>query len=82
MHARLADLAELIRATLAVAFSLAAVASFGAGHVLVSRPHEAELARLRQRVELLDFVAQHVLMMTPAERRQFDALINGNDRRR
>jgi hypothetical protein len=31
------------------------------------------LASLRQRVELLDFVAQRVITMTPAERRQFDA---------
>lgn len=61
----------------AVALSLATLASFGAGYSLASRPHHAELASLRQRVELLDFVAQRVLTMTPAERRQFDALIRG-----
>jgi hypothetical protein len=61
----------------AVALSLATLGSFGAGHALASRPHDAELARLRQRVELLDVVAQRVLTMTPAERRQFDALMNG-----
>ena len=32
---------------------------------------------LRSRVELLDFVAQRVITMTPSERRQFDALMKG-----
>ena len=50
-------------------------AAFGAGYVWASRPYEAELASLRTRVELLDAVAQRVLTMTPAERRQFDALM-------
>jgi hypothetical protein len=59
----------------AVVFSLAASASFGAGYVWAVRPLEAELTSLRSRVELLDFVAQRVLTMTPAERRQFDTLI-------
>jgi hypothetical protein len=65
----------------AVALSLATLASFGAGHALASRPQDAELARLRQRVELLDFVAERVLTMTPAERRQFDALMKGRAQR-
>jgi hypothetical protein len=56
-----------------VILSLVASASFGAGYIWAIRPFEAELASLRSRVELLDFVAQRVLTMTPAERRQFDA---------
>jgi hypothetical protein len=43
--------------------------------VWASRPYEAELASLRTRVELLDVIAHRVITMTPAERRQFDALM-------
>ena len=60
---------------IAVAFALAAAAAFGAGHVWATRPHEAELVTLRSRVELLDFVAQRIITMTPNERRLFDALM-------
>jgi hypothetical protein len=63
------------RWVVAAVFALAAVAAFGAGHVWASRPHEAELASLRFRVEVLDSVAARILKMTPAERRQFDALM-------
>ena len=59
----------------AMAFALTSAAAFGAGYVWVSRPYEAELGSLRTRVELLDTVAQRVIAMTPAERRQFDALM-------
>ena len=51
------------------------VAAGGAGYGWASRPHEAELASLRLRVEMLDAIAERVLTMTPAERRQFDALM-------
>jgi hypothetical protein len=63
------------RWAVALAFALASAGAFGAGYVGASRPYEAELASLRTRVELLDVVAQRVIMMTPAERRQFDALM-------
>jgi hypothetical protein len=46
-----------------------------AGYASAARPYEAELSSLRKRVELLDTVAQRVLTMTPAERRQLDALM-------
>jgi len=59
----------------AVVFALAAAAAFGAGHVWASRPDEAELRSLRFRTEVLDSVAARILAMTPAERRQFDALM-------
>lgn len=67
------------RWVVAVAFGLAALASFGAGYVWANRPYEAELVSLRRRVELLDFVVQRALTMTPAERRQFDALMKWAD---
>jgi hypothetical protein len=63
------------RWAVALAFALASAGAFGAGYVWASRPYEAELASLRTRVELLDVVAQRVITMTPAERRQFDALM-------
>ncbi len=62
----------------AVAFALASAMAFGAGWVWAKRPYDAELAALRARVELLDFVAQRVITMTPAERRQFDVLMKFN----
>jgi hypothetical protein len=63
------------RWAVALTFALASAAAFGAGYVWASRPYEAELASLRTRVELLDAIAQRVITMTPAERRQFDALM-------
>jgi hypothetical protein len=63
------------RWAVAVAFALASAAAFGAGWFWAARPYDAELASLRQRVELLDFVAQRIITMTPAERRQFDGLM-------
>ncbi len=47
----------------------------GAGYVWAARPYAAELASLRSRVKLLDGMARRVIAMTPAERRQFDALM-------
>jgi hypothetical protein len=61
----------------AVVLSALTLASFGAGYAWTSRPYDAELESLRGRVELLDFVAQRVLTMTPSERRQFDGLMKG-----
>jgi hypothetical protein len=66
------------RWAVALTFALASAAAFGVGYVWASRPYEAELASLRTRVELLDAVAQRVITMTPAERRQFDSLMKSN----
>jgi len=63
------------RWAVALVFALASAAAFGAGYVWAARPHDAELAALRARLELLDYVAQRVLKMTPAERSQFDTLM-------
>lgn len=63
------------RWAVALAFALSSAAAFGAGWFWAARPYDAELASLRGRVELLDFVAQRIITMTPAERRQFDALM-------
>jgi hypothetical protein len=66
----------------ATAFALLSLVGFGAGHVWAARPHEAELATLRVRVELLDFVASRVMKMSQAERRQFDGLMGWDSQSR
>lgn len=63
------------RWVVAVAFALASAAAFGAGYVWATRPYQAELESLRLRVEALDIIAARIVTMTPAERRQFDALM-------
>lgn len=67
------------RWAVALIFALAGAAAFGSGYVWAARPYEAELANLRHRVELLDFVGRRVITMTPNERRQFDALMRENE---
>ncbi len=50
--------------------------AFGSGYMWASRPYQkAELTSLRSGVELLDFVAQRVLTMSPEEYRQSEALM-------
>ena len=66
------------RWAVALVFALASAAACGAGYVWAARPHEAELATLRARAELLDYVAQRVINMTPNERSEFDALMKWN----
>src|SRR5436190_19953049 len=64
----------------AVAFALAVSFAAGSGYVWASRPYADEVAELRSRLELLDHVAQRVMKMRPAERREFDALMGWNER--
>lgn len=63
------------RSIAAIMFALAAAAACGAGYAWATRPYEAQVVNLRERVAFLDVVAQRVITMTPAERRQFDALM-------
>lgn len=63
------------RWTLALSFALLAVWSAGAGYVWASRPYDREIASLRQRAVLFDGIAERVTKMTPAQRRQFEALL-------
>ena len=70
------------RWSVAITFALLASGMFGAGYELARRPDAAELTTLRARVELLDYVAQRVLKMSPAERREFDALMKLNEPRK
>ncbi len=63
------------RWALALIFALASAAATGAGYAWVTRPYQGELAALRSRTEFTELVERRVLTMTPAERRQFDALM-------
>ena len=61
----------------AVMFAVVTTGAAGAGYVWAARPDAVELADLRKRVDRLDVIAERVLTMTPAERRQFDAVMRG-----
>ncbi len=63
------------RWALALVFALASAAAAGAGYAWVTQPYAAELATLRDRSELLDVFVQRTLTLSPAERRQLDALM-------
>ena len=70
--------AVIRRWTLALIFALASAAATGAGYARWTRPYQAEREALRSRLELVEFVEHRVLTMSPAERRQFDALMKWN----
>ena len=65
------------RWVVAVMFAVVTTGAASAGYVWAARPDAAELADLRARMDGLDVIAERVLTMTPAERRQFDALMKG-----
>ena len=66
------------RWALAFVFALASAAAVGAGYAAVTRPWAAELTALRARMDVAEFVERRIVTMTPAERRQFDALMRWN----
>ena len=66
------------RWAVAAALVIVTAGAAGAGYARIARPYETELTTLRARFELLDAVAHRVLMMTPAEGRQFDALMKSD----
>jgi hypothetical protein len=59
----------------ALAFALVSTFAAGAGYAWVAKPLAAELESSRPRAELGLFVEHRISTMTPAERRQFDALM-------
>lgn len=63
------------RWVLAVLFALASAAAAGAGFAWVTAPYAAELQRLRDRAGLAEIIANKMITMTAAERRQLDALM-------
>jgi hypothetical protein len=66
----------------ALVLALASAAAAGASYAWATKPYAAELAALRSRIEFASFVEHRVLTMTPAQRRQFDMLMNLNPPRR
>lgn len=70
--------AVLRRWALALIFAWASAMAAGAGYAWATRPNQAELAALRSRIDFAEFVEHRTLMMTPAERRQFDTLMKWN----
>ena len=67
------------RWAVAVVLTLVTGAAAGAGYVWAGRPYEMEIETLRYHADLGAFVAQRLIRMTPAERRQFDALMKWNE---
>jgi hypothetical protein len=68
------------RWTIALIFALASAAVSGAGYGWWTKPYADELATLRSRVEFATVVEHRVLTMTPAERREFERLMNWSRR--
>jgi hypothetical protein len=60
----------------ALGFALLSAYAVGLGYGYVAKPFAAELDALRPRADLGLLVEHRMTMMTPAERRQFDALMN------
>jgi len=63
---------------LALIFALASAAATGAGYAWWAQPYQAELAALHSRMDFAESVEHRAITMTPAERRQFDALMKWN----
>jgi hypothetical protein len=57
------------------AFALASTALAGAGYAWVTQPYAAEIATLQSRAEFADRIERRLLTMTPADRRQFERLM-------
>ena len=60
----------------ALGFALVSAYVVGLGYGRVAKPFAVELGALRPRAELGLLVEHRMATMTPAERRQFDALMN------
>jgi hypothetical protein len=76
-HLRTSRLAQWVAA---LVFALASAVAVGAGYAWVTRPYASELSELRAREEFAELVERRFVTMTPAERRQFDALMKWTKR--
>ena len=65
----------------ALAFALLSAVAVGTGYGWIAKPYAIELDALRPRAELGLLVEQRMQSMTPAERRQLDALMKWNEQR-
>jgi hypothetical protein len=66
------------RWAVALVFAFACAAAAGASYAWAMKPHAAELEELRSRLAFVEVVEHRFVTMTPAERRQFDALMKWN----
>jgi hypothetical protein len=66
----------------ALLFALGSAAAAGASYAWAMKPHAAELEELRSRLAFVEVVEHRFVTMTPAERRQFDALMKWNRSKR
>lgn len=66
------------RWAVALIFALASAAAAGASYAWATKPYAAELEELRTRLAFVELVEHRFVTMTPAERRQFDALMKWN----
>jgi hypothetical protein len=67
--------ARLGRWIAAALFALASAAAAGAGYAWIAKPYAAEISDLKAQVQFAEYVERRVVEMTPAQRRQFDALM-------
>jgi len=67
--------ALLWRWVMACAFALASAALAGAGYAWITQPYVAEIATLRPRADFAERIERRLLTMTPADRRQFERLM-------
>lgn len=63
------------RWALALAFALFAVCAAAAGYAWVNNDYAREIAGLRSRLEMLDFIERRAATLTATEQRQLDALM-------
>jgi hypothetical protein len=59
----------------ALAFALASAVAVGAGYAWITQPYAVELSELRARRDFAEVIERRFVTMTPAERRQFEALM-------
>jgi hypothetical protein len=70
------------RWAVALVFALGSAAAAGASYAWAAKPYAAELEELRSRLAFVEVVEHRFVTMTPAERRQFDALMKWNRSKR
>jgi len=63
------------RWALALVFAVVSCGAAGAGYARITQPYIAELAALHSGTQFAAAIAERIMTMTPAERRQFDALM-------
>jgi hypothetical protein len=66
---------RLGRWIVAAMFAIASAGAAGAGYAWITEPYAAEINDLKARMDFAEYVERRIVAMTPAQRRQFDALM-------